>query len=63
MKRSIQIFLILYTMFLAGALNNINRHSVGEIGKYILILDGKSGKVTSVGCCFPPKSANPGTLW
>ena len=25
-------------------------------------LEGKSGKIISVGCCFPPKFANSGTV-
>ena len=36
--------------------------SVDESGKYIVKLEGKSGKTISIGCCFPPKFANSGTL-
>ena len=25
-------------------------------------LEGKSGKIISIGCCFPPKITNPGTV-
>ena len=30
--------------------------------KSLVKLEGESGKTISVGCCFPPKSANSGTL-
>ena len=36
--------------------------SVDESGKSIVNLEGKSGKIQSIGCCFPPKFANSGTL-
>ena len=36
--------------------------SVDENGKSIVNLEGKSGKIISIGCCFPPKFANSGTL-
>ena len=36
--------------------------SVDESGKSVVKLDGKSGKIISVGCCFPPKFTNSGTL-
>ena len=31
-----------------------------ESGKSIVKLEGKSGKIKSTGCCFPPKFANAG---
>ena len=37
--------------------------SVDESGKSVVKLEGKSGKIASVGCCFPPKFANSGTLF
>ena len=37
--------------------------SVDESGKSVVKLGGKSGKIISVLCCFPPKFANSGTLW
>ena len=36
--------------------------SVDESGKFIVNLEGNSGKTISVGCRFPPKFANSGTL-
>ena len=36
--------------------------SVDESRKSVVKLKGKSGKIISVGCCFPPKFANSGTL-
>ena len=36
--------------------------SVDERGKSVVKLEGKSGKIISVGCCFPPKFADSGTL-
>ena len=36
--------------------------SVDESGKSIVNLEGKSGKTISIGCRFPPKFANSGTL-
>ena len=36
--------------------------SVDESGKSVVKLEGKSGKIISVGCCFSPKFANSGTL-
>ena len=37
--------------------------SADESGKSIANLEGKSGKIISIGCCFPPKFANSGTLF
>ena len=36
--------------------------SVDESGKSIVNLEGKSGKTISIGCRFPPKFANSGSL-
>ena len=36
--------------------------SVDESGKSIVSLEGKSGKTISIGCRFPPKFPNSGTL-
>ena len=36
--------------------------SVDESGKSIVKLEGKSGKIIAIGCCFPPEFANSGTL-
>ena len=36
--------------------------SVGESGKAIVNFEGKSGKTISIGCCFPPKFVDSGTL-
>ena len=36
--------------------------SVDESGKSIENLKGKSGKTISIGCLFPPKFANSGSL-
>ena len=36
--------------------------SVDESGKSVVKLEGKSGEIIYVGCCFPPKLANSGTL-
>ena len=36
--------------------------SVDKSGKSRVNLEGKSGKTISIGCCFPPKFANSGTL-
>ena len=36
--------------------------SVDESGKSLVKLEGESGKTISVGHCFPPKSANSGTM-
>ena len=36
--------------------------SVDESGKSIVKFEGKSGKTISIGCCFPPKFTNSGTL-
>ena len=41
---------------------NMGIHSsYSESGIFIAKSMGKSGTVTSLGCCFPPKFANPGT--
>ena len=37
--------------------------SVDESGKTIVSLEGKSGKTISIGCRFPPKFPNSGTLY
>ena len=36
--------------------------AVDESGKFIGKLEEKSGKTISIGCCFPLKFANSGTL-
>ena len=33
---------------------------MGDSGKLIVKLEGKSGKIISIGCCFPPKFVNYG---